>query len=128
EDDDDTREMIRAMLELCGATVLVAESAKSGLEVFLRSRPDAIVSDIAMPGEDGYWLVREVARTLNARDVPAVAVTAFAGQPPRLRCRRRRSARTLPRASPDTRSRSSRRLRRGPALEGSRWRCCRRAR
>src|SRR5262249_32076371 len=83
EDDDDTREVIRAMLELCGATVLVAESAKRGLEKFLTSRPDAIVSDIAMPGEDGYWLVREVARTLNARNVPAVAVTAFSGQHPR---------------------------------------------
>jgi CheY-like chemotaxis protein len=83
EDDDDTREVMRAMLELCGATVLVAESAKRGLETFLTSRPNAIVSDIAMPGEDGYWLVREVARTLNTRDAPAVAVTAFAGQHPR---------------------------------------------
>src|SRR5437868_15063818 len=83
EDDDDTREVMRAMLELCGATVLVAESAKRGLDVFLQSRPDAIVSDIAMPGEDGYWLVREVARSLHAPDLPAVAVTAFAGQHPR---------------------------------------------
>ena len=83
EDDDDTREVMRAMLELCGATVLVAESAKRGLEAFLQARPDAIVSDIAMPGEDGYWLVREVARSLNARDAPAVAVTAFGGQHPR---------------------------------------------
>ena len=83
EDDEDTREVMRAMLELCGARVLVAESAKSGLEAFEKARPDAIVSDIAMPGEDGYWLVREVARRMNARDVPAVAVTAFAGQHPR---------------------------------------------
>ena len=85
EDDDDTREVMRAMLEMCGARVLVAESAKRGFEAFLKSRPDAIVSDIAMPGEDGYWLVREVARTLNVRDVPAVAVTAFAGQHPRMK-------------------------------------------
>ena len=83
EDDDDTREVIRAMLELCGAKVLVAESAKTGLDAYLKDRPDAIVSDIAMPGEDGYWLVREVARHRNTRDVPAVAVTAFAGQHPR---------------------------------------------
>jgi CheY-like chemotaxis protein len=85
EDDDDTRDVMRAMLEMCGARVVVAESAKRGLEAFLSARPDAIVSDIAMPGEDGYWLVREVARTLNVRDVPAVAVTAFAGQHPRAR-------------------------------------------
>jgi len=83
EDDDDTREVMRAMLELCGARVLVAESAKSGLDAYLKDHPDAIVSDIAMPGEDGYWLVREVARHLNTHDVPAVAVTAFAGQHPR---------------------------------------------
>src|SRR5262249_57385291 len=82
EDDDDTREVMRAMLELCGATVLVAESAKRGLETFLTSHPNAIVSDIAMPGEDGYWLVREVARTLNARDAPAGAVPAVARQHP----------------------------------------------
>jgi len=85
EDDEDTREVMRAMLELCGATVLVADSAKSGLDAFIKARPDVIVSDIAMPGEDGYWLVREGARQLNARDVPAVAVTAFAGQHPRAR-------------------------------------------
>jgi len=85
EDDEDTRDVMRAMLELCGAKVLVAESAKSGLETFERARPDAIVSDIAMPGEDGYWLVRKVARRMNARDVPAVAVTAYAGQHPRER-------------------------------------------
>src|SRR5437879_9430898 len=82
EDDEDTREVMRAMLELCGARVLVAESARSGLEAFEKARPDATVSDIAMPGEDGYWLVREGARRMNARDVPAAAVTAFAGQHP----------------------------------------------
>src|SRR3989442_5214133 len=83
EDDQDTREVMRAMLELCGATVLVAESARTGLDAFEKARPDVIVSDIAMPGEDGYWLVREVARRMNARDVPAVAVTAFSGEHPR---------------------------------------------
>src|SRR5262249_5899169 len=77
------REVIRAMLELCGATVLVADSAKRGLETFLTSRPDAIVSDIAMPGEDGYWLLREIARPLNARARPPGGGAAFSGQHPR---------------------------------------------
>src|SRR2546430_768090 len=91
EDDDDTREVMRAMLELCGAKVLVAESAKTGLDAYLKDRPDAIVSDIAMPGEDGYWLVREVARHRNTRDVPAGAGDGVCrpapphhGAPPRL--------------------------------------------
>jgi CheY-like chemotaxis protein len=84
EDDRDTREVLKVMLEMCGATVLVADSAVRGLEAFLRARPHAIVSDIAMPGEDGYWLVREVARRgEGGASVPAVAVTAFSGQHPR---------------------------------------------
>src|SRR2546430_5559479 len=84
EDDDDTREVMRAMLEMCGAKVLVAESAKTGLDAYLKDRPDAIVSDIAMPGEDGYWLVREGARHRNTRDVPAVVGAAFSRPPPPL--------------------------------------------
>ena len=85
EDDRDTREVLKVMLEMCGATVLVADSAVHGLETYLRTRPTAIVSDIAMPGEDGYWLVREVARCAadGGSRVPAVAVTAFSGQHPR---------------------------------------------
>src|SRR2546430_11710168 len=78
EDDDDTREMIRAMLELCGATVLVAESAKSGLEAFLRSRPDAIVSDIAMPGADRYSLPCDGARPPAAPGLTALPASPLA--------------------------------------------------
>jgi len=80
EDDDDTREVMRAMLELCGARVLVAESAKSGLDAYLKDRPDAIVSDIAMPGEDGYSLIQKVRSLQSARlsRVPAAALTSLA--------------------------------------------------
>ena len=85
EDDDDTREVLKVMLEMCGARVVCAESARDGLETFQREHPHAIVSDIAMPGEDGYWLIREVRRQLGVPPdkVPAVAVTAFSGQHPR---------------------------------------------
>jgi CheY-like chemotaxis protein len=85
EDDDDTREVLRVMLELCGARVVCAESARDGLQTFRQEQPRAIVSDIAMPGEDGYWLIGEVRRKLGvaADAVPAVAVTAFGGQHPR---------------------------------------------
>src|SRR2546421_9014704 len=82
EDDDDTREVMRAMLELCGATVLVAQSARTGLEEFLRSRPDAIVSDIAMPGEDGYWLLRGMGRRPKTPHAPAAARAPVAGPQP----------------------------------------------
>ena len=85
EDDEDTREVLRVMLEMCGARVLCAHSARDGLQTFRREHPQAIVSDIAMPGEDGYWLIGEVRRHLGvpAEKVPAVAVTAFSGQHPR---------------------------------------------
>jgi CheY-like chemotaxis protein len=85
EDDEDTREVLKVMLEMCGARVLCAESARDGLQTFTREHPQAIVSDIAMPGEDGYWLIGEVRRHLGvpAERVPAVAVTAFSGQHPR---------------------------------------------
>jgi CheY-like chemotaxis protein len=85
EDDEDTREVLRVMLEMCGARVLCAPSARDALHAFRREPPHAIVSDIAMPGEDGYWLIGEVRRQLGvpAERVPAVAVTAFSGQHPR---------------------------------------------
>ncbi|HXU91067.1 MAG TPA: response regulator [Methylomirabilota bacterium] len=85
EDDEDTREVLKVMLEMCGARVLSAGSARDGLQAFTREHPQAIVSDIAMPGEDGYWLIGEVRRQLGVppEKVPAVAVTAFSGQHPR---------------------------------------------
>lgn len=85
EDDDDTREVLKVMLEMCGARVLCAESARDGLRTFRLEQPQAIVSDIAMPGEDGYWLIGELRGHLGVppEKVPAVAVTAFSGQHPR---------------------------------------------
>jgi CheY-like chemotaxis protein len=85
EDDHDTREVLKVMLEMCGARVVCADTARAGLQTFSREHPQAIVSDIAMPGEDGYWLIGEVRRQLGVppEKVPAVAVTAFSGQHPR---------------------------------------------
>ena len=75
EDHDDSRELLALMLEQCGAVVVSAPSAKTGLQAVLDSRPDVVVSDIGMPGEDGYWLIREVHNRVGA--LPAVAVTGF---------------------------------------------------
>ena len=85
EDDEDTREVLKVMLEMCGARVLCAGSARDGLQAFTREHPQAIVSAIARPGEDGDWLIGEVRRHLGVPSdkVPAVAVTAFSGQHPR---------------------------------------------
>jgi CheY-like chemotaxis protein len=76
EDDDDTRSVVRAMLEEAGAAVATASSAEEGRRALLSMRPAVLVSDIAMPSEDGYVFLR----SLRAADitVPAIALTAYA--------------------------------------------------
>ena len=75
EDHDDSRELLTLMLEQCGAVVVAAPSARVGLQAVIEQRPDVVVSDLGMPGEDGYWLIREVRSQVG--EVPAVAVTGF---------------------------------------------------
>ena len=86
DDDEDARELLRALLESRGADVLTASSVADALAC-LESCPDVIVSDIAMPEADGYSLVRAV-RALErgtARRLPIIAVTAYAGASDRAR-------------------------------------------
>ena len=75
EDHDDSRELLALMLEQCGAEVVKAPSARSGLQAVLDIRPDVVVSDLGMPGEDGYWLLSELQSRVGS--VLAVAVTGF---------------------------------------------------
>ena len=86
EDDPDARELVRRMLQKCGATVVTAASADEGLDAVKRHRPNVIVSDIGMPGRDGYEFMRSV-RALNdgCGAAPAVALTALAGAEDRRR-------------------------------------------
>jgi len=80
DDEADTREYLRTLLEGCRARVDTAASAAEGLETLLRTRPHLLVSDIGMPGEDGYSFIRKV-RSLPAAQggrIPAVALTAYA--------------------------------------------------
>jgi signal transduction histidine kinase/ActR/RegA family two-component response regulator len=80
DDDDDTLETLRTLLQQHGAEVRTAASSESGLEVFERWRPDLIISDIGMPGEDGYHFIRRIrARPAGQGGrVPALALTAYA--------------------------------------------------
>jgi len=78
DDDPDTRELLEWVLKRTGAEVVLAGSAREALEALERSRPHVLVSDIAMPEEDGYSLVRKI-RALPAERggrMPAVALTA----------------------------------------------------
>ncbi|HYO63725.1 MAG TPA: response regulator, partial [Pyrinomonadaceae bacterium] len=86
DDDRDARELLKLMLERCGASVLVAGSSAEALNLLAESRPDVLISDIGMPGEDGYELIRQV-RSLPADlggRTPAVALTAYARTEDRL--------------------------------------------
>ncbi len=79
DNEADARGLIGAILESCGAEVVAVASAAEALEEIRRQRPDVLLSDIAMPGEDGYALIRKV-RRLDTDDppLPAAALTAYA--------------------------------------------------
>lgn len=80
DDEPDARTLLKAVLEAHGARVEVAASVQEALVQIESSCPDVLVSDIGMPGEDGYSLIRKVrALTKNRPTVlPAAALTAFA--------------------------------------------------
>jgi len=80
DDQEDARELMRVVLGRCGATVVAAESTATALEALDRCRPDVILSDLEMPGEDGYSLIRKVRARSAERGgaVPAAALTAYA--------------------------------------------------
>lgn len=78
DDEADARQLIRRILVDCHADVAVAGSADEALELLSRSSPDVLLSDIGMPGKDGYELIREVRRRLTTKELPAAALTAFA--------------------------------------------------
>jgi signal transduction histidine kinase/ActR/RegA family two-component response regulator len=80
DDEPDTRELLQAGLGQCGAVVKVVGSAAEALEAIAVEVPDLLISDIGMPGEDGYELIRRV-RQLPAESggkLPAIALTAYA--------------------------------------------------
>ena len=80
DDDADARELLTAMLEARGVLVRSASSVREGLAALEREVPDVVLSDLAMPDEDGYDLIRAI-RQRSAESggrVPAIAVTAYA--------------------------------------------------
>ncbi|PYN44373.1 MAG: hypothetical protein DME00_25000 [Candidatus Rokuibacteriota bacterium] len=80
DDEGDARELMRAILAQCGAEVTAAATAQSALAALEQTPFDVLVSDIAMPEDDGYDLIRNV-RALEAErggQIPALALTAYA--------------------------------------------------
>ncbi len=87
DDEADTLDLIKVLLAQCGAEVSTASSSAEALGLFAESAPDVIISDIGMPGEDGYELIRRVRELPPERGgrTPAVALTAYARAADRLR-------------------------------------------
>jgi CheY-like chemotaxis protein len=87
EDDADARELMQAALEQRGARVFTAESVARAFELLQGTIPDVIISDIAMPEEDGVGFVRRLRAlpTDAGSQIPAIAVSAYAGSSDRSR-------------------------------------------
>jgi signal transduction histidine kinase/ActR/RegA family two-component response regulator len=87
DDDPDAREFLALALQQWGAEVAIATSADEALDAMDRLLPDVLVSDVAMPGKDGYALIRAVRSRSRRRGglIPAVALTAYASAEDRIR-------------------------------------------
>jgi CheY-like chemotaxis protein len=79
DDDESSLEYFAFALRICGAAVATASTALEGLRLVEEQRPDVVLSDIAMMGHDGYWLVGEIRRRddRSVRPTPVVATTAY---------------------------------------------------
>jgi CheY-like chemotaxis protein len=87
EDHDDSRRYLDLFLRQLGAKVMVASNAFEGLELIKHSLPDLVLSDLKMPGMDGFELLREI-RALGpdaGGSVPVIAMSAFFSQTDRAR-------------------------------------------
>jgi len=79
ENEPDARSLACAVLERCGARVATASGAADAIEQLERELPAILLSDVALPDDEGYTLIRRIrARTDDLRSIPAAALTAFA--------------------------------------------------
>ena len=87
DDEDSAREIVAAVLKQCGAEVAAVSSADDALVALAEWHPNVLISDIAMPDQNGYELISRI-RALEPHqggDIPAVALTAYAKSEDRLR-------------------------------------------
>ena len=80
DDDADTCDLLRTIVEQFGATAVTARSADAAIETFRRNPPHAVVADIRLGMSDGYALIRAI-RALNVEYkgfTPAIAITGYA--------------------------------------------------
>ena len=78
DDEPDAREIVAAILGEAGAEIATASGSRQAIDLIERWKPDLLISDIGMPGESGYDLIRKVrASEHHSKVLPAVALTAF---------------------------------------------------
>jgi signal transduction histidine kinase len=80
DDERDARELLPTLLEPHGARVTVAASAAEALAALATEWADVLVADLGMPEEDGYSLIRRVRGLDGGAELPAIALTAYAGE------------------------------------------------
>ena len=78
DDEPDARRLLVKVLQQAGAVVTAAASAAEAIEAMATANPEVLVSDLGMPDRDGFDLIRQIrAGGHHAKDLPAVALTAF---------------------------------------------------
>jgi CheY-like chemotaxis protein len=77
DDEADVRDVLSRILRSCGADVIEAATASDAVRATETDRPGILISDVGMPGEDGYELIRRVRMLGESGSIPAIALTAF---------------------------------------------------
>jgi signal transduction histidine kinase/CheY-like chemotaxis protein len=85
DDNPDARDLVGLALQRAGARMLLAGTAPEALATFEHDPPDVVVSDIEMPGEDGYSLLKKIRALPGGADIPVIALTAYASTEERVR-------------------------------------------
>jgi CheY-like chemotaxis protein len=87
DDEADARELLRVILASTGARISEAQTAPEALRIYSEDRPDIILADVAMPGQDGYALMRAIRELAGGEggSVRAIAVSAYARREDRQR-------------------------------------------
>jgi PAS domain S-box-containing protein len=80
DDEADNLELVRFVLEQAGAIVTLSTSAGEALQHMAQCKPDVLVTDISMPEMDGYTLIRKIRALPYGQQIPAIALTAYAGE------------------------------------------------
>ena len=80
DDEPDSRELVATILKRCGGEVRCSKSAAEAIRAFKEWHPDLLISDIAMPNEDGFILLKKLRslKSKRAKQIPAVALSAYA--------------------------------------------------